>query len=464
MDPHLPVYHFKSPAGWMGDVNGPIYHEGYYHIFYQYDPTGAAIGWGHARSADLVHWAHLPMAVQPLLDAGEAHCYSGATVIRTDGTPMLFYTSKPSLQQCAAVGDADLIEWQRHPDNPLLPDTLHSAQVKIGSWRDPFVFSHRGQTYIIVGGWEGERNAPGHSRGIVSLYRAENPELTRWTYLGPLFHHPDSADNACPNFFRLEDKWVLLMSRHNPHVCDYLVGTWDEETLRFEPEYADTLGFTEAVYATQGLYDAAGRLVIWNSLHSHRSTGKLADWPGCLTLPRLVSLRPDKALGFAPHPALEELRDRHDRVEEIRLEDSERVLAMRGDALELHAVFEPATARAFGLRVRRSDDGTRAVEIRYDGELQIDGTAGVFEPASQTRRPFRLAPDEKRLELRVFLDKAAVEVFVNGRACFEKLIHPNEQPAPGLGVPAVDDLGVAVFAEGGSATVACVDSWEMRAI
>ena len=64
----------------------------------------------------------------------------------------------------------------------------------------------------------------------------------------------------------------------------------------------------------------------------------------------------------------------------------------------------------------------------------------------------------------MFLDKAAVEVFVNGRACFEKLIHPNEQPAPGLGVPAVDDLGVAVFAEGGSATVAGVDSWEMRAI
>ena len=34
-DPRLPVYHFKSPAGWMGDVNGPLYHQGYYHLFYQ---------------------------------------------------------------------------------------------------------------------------------------------------------------------------------------------------------------------------------------------------------------------------------------------------------------------------------------------------------------------------------------------------------------------------------------------
>jgi sucrose-6-phosphate hydrolase SacC (GH32 family) len=304
-----------------------------------------------------------------------------------DGTPMLFYTSKPSLQQCAAVGDAELIRWERHPDNPLLPDTTHSARVRIGSWRDPFIFLHKGHIYIVVGGWDGERNAPGHSRGIVSLYRSENAELTHWTYLGPLFYHPDSADNACPNFFRLGDKWVLLMSRHNPHVCDYFVGTWDESAGRFVPEYADTLGYTEAVYATQGLYDAEDRLVIWNTLDSHRTTGVLEDWPGCLTLPRLVTLRPDDSLGFVPHPALERLRGRHDRMEHIELDDGGRVLKrIQGDTLEIRAVFELGTASAFGLRVRRSVGGERAVEVRYAGELRVDGTAGVFEPVSQTKR------------------------------------------------------------------------------
>ena len=464
-DPRLPVYHFKSPAGWMGDVNGPLYHQGYYHLFYQYKPSGTAIGWGHARSTDLVHWEHLPMALKPAQEAGETHCYSGAAVIRQDGTPMLFYTSKPFLQQNAAVGDAELITWQRHPDNPLLPDTTHRDQVQIGSWRDPFIFVHKGQTYIVVGGWEGAQKGPGTSRGIVSLYKADNPQLTGWTYIGPLFYHPDSADNACPNFFRLGNKWLLLMSRHNPHVCDYLVGTWDESTGRFEAEFADALGYTEAVYATQGLYDSQGRLVIWNTLDTHRTTGVLEDWPGCLTLPRLVTLAGDGRVGFAPHPALEQLRQRHCRMEDILLDDSSRVLdAIQGDTLEICAEFEMGSARAVGLHVRRSTNGERAVEIRYEDALRVDGTAGVFEPASQTRRPLTLQEGEQRLTLRVFLDKAAVEVFINGRACFEKLIHPKEQSAPGLGVPQQMDVGVEVFAEGGSARAVSVDSWTMRPI
>ena len=62
-----PVYHFRPLAQWMNDLNGPIYYEGYYHIFYQHNPYAdtqfdGGIHWGHARSTDLVHWEHLPMA------------------------------------------------------------------------------------------------------------------------------------------------------------------------------------------------------------------------------------------------------------------------------------------------------------------------------------------------------------------------------------------------------------------
>ena len=37
-DPRRPLYHIMPPAGWSGDVNGPIYHKGYYHLFYQHNP------------------------------------------------------------------------------------------------------------------------------------------------------------------------------------------------------------------------------------------------------------------------------------------------------------------------------------------------------------------------------------------------------------------------------------------
>ena len=464
-DPRLPVYHFKAPGGWMGDINGPIYHNGYYHIFYQHRSGLEGIHWGHARSIDLIHWEHLPIALWPSQEEGEEHCYSGDTVIRDDGTPMIFYTSKPSLQQHAAIGDGNLITWQKHQDNPVLPDSVHLDRVKIGGWRDPFVFKESGQTYLICGGWEGTHKAPGHSSGIVSLYRAESEDLTKWTYLGALFHHPDSMDNACPNFFKLGDKWVLLMSRHNPHVCDYFVGTWDADTVRFEPVYSDTLGYTEAVYATQGLHDAKGRLIIWNTLHNHRSTGRLDDWPSCLTLPRVVNLRRDNSLGFAPLPELQTLRGKHHFVSGFPLHcSSHPVDSIRGDTLEIMVEIDPGDAQAFGLRVRRSQDGKRGVEIRYDGALLVDGTAGVFNQDDAVRRPFAMIQDEKTLKVHIFLDKATLEVFANDRACFEKLIHPEEPSAHGLNPPLAVDLGLDFFSEGGRAEVLSLDVWEMLPI
>ncbi|MBT7161978.1 MAG: glycoside hydrolase family 32 protein, partial [Victivallales bacterium] len=37
-DPFRPVCHFRPPAQWMNDICGALYHEGYYHIFYQFNP------------------------------------------------------------------------------------------------------------------------------------------------------------------------------------------------------------------------------------------------------------------------------------------------------------------------------------------------------------------------------------------------------------------------------------------
>ena len=73
-DPTRPVYHFGPPSGWMNDINGPLLHKGYYHVFYQLNPfhTDARYGthWAHARSTDLVHWEDLPLAIWPSTEAG----------------------------------------------------------------------------------------------------------------------------------------------------------------------------------------------------------------------------------------------------------------------------------------------------------------------------------------------------------------------------------------------------------
>src|SRR2546426_523104 len=117
LDPTRPVFHVAPPAGWNNDPNGPIFHGGFYHLFYQHNPYGDSWGnmhWGHVRSRDLVRWEHLPIALWPSKEVGEDHCFSGCATVDGNGQPILFYTSigpkkraEDSAEQWAALGSAD---------------------------------------------------------------------------------------------------------------------------------------------------------------------------------------------------------------------------------------------------------------------------------------------------------------------------------------------------------------------
>ena len=66
-------YHFSQYAHWNNDPNGLVYYDGYYHVFYQHHPYSnywSDMYWGHARSADLVHWELLPICLFPDEDWG----------------------------------------------------------------------------------------------------------------------------------------------------------------------------------------------------------------------------------------------------------------------------------------------------------------------------------------------------------------------------------------------------------
>jgi sucrose-6-phosphate hydrolase SacC (GH32 family) len=38
-DPMRPQYHLMPSTNWLNDPNGPVYYNGYYHMFYQYYPN-----------------------------------------------------------------------------------------------------------------------------------------------------------------------------------------------------------------------------------------------------------------------------------------------------------------------------------------------------------------------------------------------------------------------------------------
>ena len=151
-EPFRPQFHFTPERNWMNDPNGMVYHDGEYHLFYQYNPFGDKWGhmsWGHAVSRDLVHWKHLPVA---LAEEGDLRIYSGSAVVDfanssgfgTDGPPLVaIYTghreessTRPRVEdQRLAYSNDRGRTWTHYPGNPVL-------DIGLPDFRDPKVFWH----------------------------------------------------------------------------------------------------------------------------------------------------------------------------------------------------------------------------------------------------------------------------------------------------------------------------------
>ncbi len=83
-----PAFHLTPPAGCMGDPNGGIYYNGWYHIFYGLQPFSAHPGgwyWAHDRSQDLLNWEHMPPRLTPAFELGLNAVGSGSTIVAKDG-------------------------------------------------------------------------------------------------------------------------------------------------------------------------------------------------------------------------------------------------------------------------------------------------------------------------------------------------------------------------------------------
>lgn len=449
-EPTRPIYHFCPPAYWMNDPNGTIYHNGYYHLFYQHNPYGEAWGnlhWGHARSTDLVHWEHLPIALWPSKELGEEHCFSGCAAINGAGQPILLYTMvrpcadgapRQPNEQWVAVGDPDWITWQKHPANPALSLETHGGPPFDGEWRDPFIFTEAGRTFMVLGGDYADVAG-------VALYEATDDTLVNWRYHKLLYQKPRSEIRffECPNFFKVGNKWVLLSSPYKP--IEYIVGDFDVNSLTFTPTAEGVLdpGFTTVpnFYASNILYDAEGRCIL---LGWARGFAPGRGWNGALALPRVLTIGPDGHPEQTPVAALQQLRDRRYRLTDTTIDTSGLLLTeLQGDALELQVLVEPEESK-FVLRLRRAADGSRSVDISYDGAvLDVAGT----------QVPSQLGSDEP-LKLHVFLDKSLLELFVNGgRLAVTRVID-----AP------VEDLGVELVTEGRSVSLIALEAWTLQSI
>ncbi|MGC0334463.1 fructan beta-fructosidase [Streptomyces sp. SAI-170] len=242
---YRPQFHFTPQKNWMNDPNGLVYHDGEYHLFYQYNPGGNSWGnmsWGHAVSKDLVHWQELPLA---LPHDDEEMVFSGSAVIDRDNTtgfgtrknpPMVaIYTSHHKSTgrqaQSLAYSTDRGRTWTKYPGNPVLD---------IGSteFRDPKV-----QWYAPTRSWLMTVSLSTEHK--VRFYSSRN--LKDWNLLSEF--GPEGATGGvweCPDLFPLpvdgdenNVKWVLVVNI-NPggiaggSAAQYFVGDFDGKKFTAE--------------------------------------------------------------------------------------------------------------------------------------------------------------------------------------------------------------------------------------
>ena len=467
-DPNRPLFHFLPPRGFLGDPNGLMQFRGQYHVFFQYRPDwpeGAPQAhWGHAVSDDLVHWHDMPIALAPTPGGPDKDgCYSGCATVDDDGTPVLVYTGVGPEVQCLARSFDGGVTWIKHEGNPVL---AHKG-LPHGSlgWRDPYVWKEGD-------GWRMTLSSGiPNIGGCVPLYEA--PHLNGpWTYRSTMFvcrewlrDYPFFANFECVNFLRLEgEKWLMIVSAEHRQRAWYFIGSYDGRT--FTPEVSEALDGNRGThpkffYAPQVFRDEKGRLIMIGWIQDGRE-GKDVGYNGVLSLPRVLSLRPDGRLNMEVAPELQALRGRHWEFTDLPVGE-ERCQALRevqGECLELLAKVDMGQAQSLIVTVRQDEEAkvelpiiispyapAREVLIRRDRASTIPGVHGgssglVFE---------REHKEDMRIHL--FVDRSIVELFINGRAALTTCVYPGPKAT-----------GIDIQSRGGPAVVQKLDIWEMKPI
>ncbi len=468
-DPQRPRYHFLPPAHWMNDPNGPIYWQGTYHLFYQYNPVAAVWGnmhWGHATSTDLIHWKHQPIALAPTPGGPDKDgCFSGSAFVH-ERTPHIIYTGVWPETQCLALSDdPHLRTWKKFKRNPVV--SAPPSALRVTGFRDPSIWRERNDWLMSIGaGVRGEG-------GRVLLYTSR--DLINWQYShqlaeGPPFsvYEPKGGEKydavaagdmwECPDFFRLGDGHVLLVSTQG--AVAQMTGRYLDRKFECERwRWVDG----DLYYAAKSFMGARNRRILWGWIREGRSEAaySAAGWAGVMSLPRVLMPGDGSAPRIEPAEEITALRRQRHHWSDLEI-SSERVLPeVKGDGLEIELEFEPGSAEALVVKVRRSPDGNEETAIvcqRPSRALVLDTRRSSQNPEDFHRAqtmPESFYFVKGRMEkLSIFLDCSVVEIFANSRCCLTGRIYPSR----------ADSLGVALCAKGGDVRVKSLDIFEMKPI
>lgn len=433
-DPRRPQFHLLPAKNWMNDPNGPIYFNGKYHMFFQYNPQTAVWGdmnWNHAVSSDMLHWTHLPLALTPTPGSADSYgCFSGSAIQVGERVYFVYTGTRESTPELATIRDGQnriqesqclawsddpqLIKWTK-ASRPIVPRPPEG--MKITGFRDPSAWKQGEWYYMTVG------SGVAGVGGCVLLYQSKDlkvweylHELTKGKFSGRPTANPcdDGEMWECPEFFALDGGHVLIYSTMGKVF--WQSGVLDEATMKFtglKTGLLDVGGF----YAPKTQLDAEGRRILWGWIQERRSEAEMraAGWSGMMSLPRVMRLDADGTLRMEILPQAAALR--------------EGVVAPTVAGKETTVTLPQATGeircsgkKGSGFEFTLSDGIAEIMQVSYSAEkhsITADGHEIVLQAADDPT-------------LHMYVDGSVVELMVSERIGYTKRFYYTQRTAPNV--------------------------------
>jgi fructan beta-fructosidase len=390
--PYRNQFHPSTRRGWNNDPNGMVYHDGKYHLYYQYNPFGIAWGnmhWGHFESTDLIHWTEQPIVFYQRTVADMA--FSGGGFVDVDntsglgGNTLFVAFTSTGRGECLAYSNDGGKTFTELDENPVVK---HQG-------RDPKIFWYVPQKKWVMVVYDEtactETQAISPSSGQQALANRsmafyESKDLKQWSRTGA-FTDPDrEAVYECPEMFQLpivgkpeQARWILLGAQNR-----YFIGSFDGKA--FIKESGPHGSRHGAFYAAQTFSDVPDdrRIQIgWVTTDTYLDSFPDEIVSQSFSLPHELTLRETKdglRMFFSPVSETEKLRaELLFRGNDLTVPQANEKLQKCGNQLS-EVIIEFSNEGSHGLTINGMDasfQGTRAriFTDRTFNEIYVDDGA-----------------------------------------------------------------------------------------
>ncbi|KAM0196105.1 hypothetical protein ACHAPA_004748 [Fusarium lateritium] len=453
-DSTRPQFHYTPYQGWINDPAGLAEFHGTHHLFSQYNPKAPLWGpmhWAHATSTDAVHWREQPVALFPAkvrnASDNSGRFTGSAAVDKKKAELRLILT--------------DYINLAYHPD--AVQESVITATSKDGRrfdlakkpliagppkgedpfFRDPKVFYDPTDDK-----WKMVVGATKDNHGQVQLY--ESTDLVDWSHVGVLYAGEESHGTGhlweCPNFFLLEDKWVLFYGSNG--LGWYETGTFNG--TKFTSEKRGLLDEGPSSYAMQWYKDEAGRdlAITWMAnWPSPKWPSRLNGWAGQQSITRELFIRKDGGLGHRPIPELKSLASGPTKKLGATNVSPKGLQIGSSKRARLTISIDLASSDAISFTVSLFKSAGEATLLTFDrgaGSLTLDTTNAGYGQAGKWTA-FVAGSDDKKFSLDIFLDQSVLEIFSGDGSVFSANIFPKYQESHDIDVVANGGMLVVQF-------------------